>query len=55
MDIYKCERCNEIFDEFEMNYKQAQIDKQCLCDECRKITREEQMEFEAEMSKNLYI
>jgi DNA-directed RNA polymerase subunit RPC12/RpoP len=35
MDIYKCEKCGIIFDEFEMDYKQAQIDKKCLCEECR--------------------
>jgi DNA-directed RNA polymerase subunit RPC12/RpoP len=36
MDIYKCEKCEKIFDEFEMDYKQAQIDKKELCDYCRK-------------------
>lgn len=35
MDYYKCERCGKIFDEFAMNYKAAQTDKKCLCNECR--------------------
>jgi len=36
MDIYKCEGCGEIFDEFEMNFKAAQEDKKELCRKCRK-------------------
>lgn len=36
-DYYKCERCGEVFDEFEMNYKEAQIDKKTLCRKCRAI------------------
>jgi hypothetical protein len=35
MDYYKCEKCGEIFDEFEMNYRAAQIDKKCWCRACR--------------------
>lgn len=35
MDTYKCEKCGERFDEFEMNYRAAQIDKKCLCRKCR--------------------
>ena len=35
-DYYKCEQCGKVFDEFEMNYRDAQLDKQCLCRECRK-------------------
>lgn len=35
MDIYQCEKCKKIFDEFEMNYKEAQKDKKELCRECR--------------------
>lgn len=33
--IYKCENCGKTFDEFEMNYRDAQIDKLCWCRECR--------------------
>jgi len=40
MDYYKCEQCGKVFDEFEMNYKQAQIDKKCLCADCRKKIKE---------------
>jgi hypothetical protein len=36
MDYYKCENCGKMFDEFEMNYLMAQVDKKCLCDNCRK-------------------
>lgn len=35
MDYYKCEQCGKTFDEFEMNYKAAQLDKKCLCRDCR--------------------
>lgn len=35
MDWYKCESCGKSFNEFEMNYREAQIDKKCLCRECR--------------------
>jgi len=35
MDMYKCEKCGKMFDEFEMNYRNAQIDKRCLCSSCR--------------------
>lgn len=34
-DYYKCIKCGKVFDEFEMNYKAAQQDKQCLCRDCR--------------------
>jgi len=37
MDYYKCENCGKVFDEFEMNYREAQIDKRTLCDSCRKL------------------
>ena len=37
-DYYKCENCGKIFDEFEMNYKAAQIDKRELCRDCRNKT-----------------
>lgn len=40
MDKYKCERCGIIFDEFEMNYAEACIDKKELCRKCRKILKE---------------
>jgi len=40
-DIYKCEECGKVFDEFEMNYKATQIDKRTLCRGCR-IKKEEQ-------------
>jgi DNA-directed RNA polymerase subunit RPC12/RpoP len=35
MDYYKCENCEKIFDEFEMNFKVAQEDKKTLCSSCR--------------------
>ena len=35
MDYYYCEECEEEIDEFEMNYKAAQIDKKTLCRKCR--------------------
>lgn len=35
IDIYKCEQCGEIFDEFEMNFKATQEDKKELCRKCR--------------------
>lgn len=35
MDYYKCENCGEVFDEFEMNFSLAQIDKKCWCEKCR--------------------
>lgn len=35
MDYYKCEECGKVFDEFEMNFKYAQIDKKQLCGSCR--------------------
>lgn len=34
-DKYKCENCGKVFDEFEMNYREAQKDKKCLCKDCR--------------------
>lgn len=40
MDYYTCESCNKQFDEFEMNFKMAQIDKKTLCKKCRqKLTK----------------
>lgn len=33
-DFYTCE-CGRVFDEFEMDYNAAQIDKRCLCNTCR--------------------
>ncbi len=36
MDYYKCEQCGKVFDEFEMNYAAAAIDKKELCKKCRK-------------------
>jgi len=35
-DHYRCEKCGRLFDEFEMNFKAAQIDKKTLCRECRR-------------------
>lgn len=35
MDYYKCENCGKVFDEFEMNYRAAQVDKKCWCRACR--------------------
>jgi len=40
MDYYKCDQCGKIFDEFEMNFKESQIDKRTLCDKCRKELKE---------------
>lgn len=40
MDYYRCEKCNKVFDEFEMNYRDAQIDKKTLCGKCRKEIKE---------------
>lgn len=37
MDYYKCEKCDKMFDEFEMNYRESQIDKRVLCEKCRII------------------
>jgi len=37
MNYYKCEKCGKVFDEFEMNFKAAQIDKLCWCNECRQL------------------
>ena len=36
MDYYKCEECRKVFDEFEINFKETQIDKKILCRNCRK-------------------
>jgi len=36
MDYYKCEKCGKVFDEFEMDYALACIDKRCLCRDCHK-------------------
>ena len=41
MDYYKCDECGKVFDEFEMNYKEAQKDKKTLCRECREKERKE--------------
>ena len=41
MDYYTCENCGKVFDEFEMDFRMAQIDKKCLCEECREqLTKE---------------
>lgn len=40
MDYYKCENCGNVFNEFEMNYRAAQVDKKCLCPTCRESTKE---------------
>ena len=56
MDYYKCENCGKVFDEFEMNYREAQIDKRTLCDSCRKLeskyenekTRQEKIKMKEE-------
>jgi DNA-directed RNA polymerase subunit RPC12/RpoP len=37
MDYYSCERCGKQFDEFEMNFRLAQIDKKCWCKNCREL------------------
>ena len=34
-DHYKCINCHKVFDEFEMNYRDAAIDKLELCKACR--------------------
>ncbi len=36
MDHYKCEECGKVFDEFEMNFRQAAEHGKCLCDDCIK-------------------
>lgn len=41
MDIYECEDCGKIFDEMEMNFKAASIDKKTLCRKCRQDKKEE--------------
>ena len=35
MDIYKCEKCEKIFDEFEMDFKFAQEEGITLCQKCK--------------------
>ena len=39
MDYYKCENCGKVFDEFEMNYRAAQVDKKCWCRACREAAQ----------------
>lgn len=39
MDYYKCENCGKVFDEFEMNYRAAQVDKKCWCRACRGVAQ----------------
>ena len=36
MDFYRCENCQVVFDEFEMDYRAIQQDKRTLCGCCRK-------------------
>lgn len=40
MDYYKCENCSKVFDEFEMNYRAAQVDKKCWCRACREAVQQ---------------
>ena len=40
MDYYKCENCGKMFDEFEMNYRAAQVDKKCWCRACRESAQQ---------------
>ena len=40
MDYYKCENCGKMFDEFEMNYRAAQVDKKCWCCACRETAQQ---------------
>lgn len=44
MDYYKCTNCGKVFDEFEMNYQEAQIDKKFWCSKCRLNEYETYME-----------
>lgn len=44
MDYYKCEVCKTVFDEFEMNYRSTQEDKQILCNKCRRTILKERDE-----------
>lgn len=34
MDYFKCERCGEVFDEFEMDFRYASEHGECLCKKC---------------------
>lgn len=34
MDYFKCEKCGEVFDEFEMDFKYASEHGECLCKNC---------------------
>ena len=34
MDYFKCEKCEKVFDEFEMNFKYASEHGECLCKTC---------------------
>ena len=40
MDYYKCKNCGKRFDEFEMNFRLAQIDKKCWCEACREAAQQ---------------
>lgn len=46
MDYYKCEICKKSFNEFEMDFKKAQKDKNIVCEKCRS---------EAKLIKNNFI
>ncbi len=46
MDIYMCDKCKRIFDEFEMDFKFAQEEGVTLCPKCK-----EEYQCKAELLK----
>lgn len=55
MDYYTCEKCGKIFDEFEMNYRLAQIDKKCWCDACRIVTASTEPQSPGQCIRTAYL
>ncbi len=52
MDYYKCENCGKVFDEFEMNYRAAQVDKKCWCRACREAAQHRVQSDECQSSSD---